>query len=353
MRWQKWFTATGQTIIVTGQTHTRMHTHTLTYTHNACARAHTHTKCMHSVILCLSLCDVFCFENQSHKITASTSDIHCFLHIIADLNWKNIKNYQSVQTLKVHQPLVYSATSSQTLATGCTVQCFHQPAMNPTWIFSPYVCVYVFLQAQTWTFAVFWAKGMCWMARDNQAKLLQQQNLLLSRTLQAWSQTLQRSPQMRQVHQRDMMPVWQKATVLGEMDSQILMCLSIWKAGVEVFGHQPKMLQIHLHMLSSEMMAEKKDSLAITPILRKMPQHQRKLGLWWRQKKSRKSRQSLLIRVEVQGASWGVAAMMAWAGWPEWESSGPVLIVTLQNPRPVPRAKKHRKSTAQKSSRVS
>ena len=49
-----------------------------------------------------------------------------------------------MQTLKVHHPLVYSATSSQTLATGCTVQCFHQPAMNPTWIFSPYVCVCLF-----------------------------------------------------------------------------------------------------------------------------------------------------------------------------------------------------------------
>ena len=90
MRWQKWFTETGQTIIVTGQTHTCMHTHTLTYTHNACACAHTHTH-THTQNACtlsfsVSLCVMFFVLRTSHKITASTSDIHCFLYIIADLN---------------------------------------------------------------------------------------------------------------------------------------------------------------------------------------------------------------------------------------------------------------------------
>ena len=54
----------------------------------------------HTLSLSAAYFVCFCFENWLHKITAGMSDQLLILFLVfADLNWKNTRNYQLMQTL--------------------------------------------------------------------------------------------------------------------------------------------------------------------------------------------------------------------------------------------------------------
>ena len=100
IRWQKWLTETGQTIVVTGLIHGWLTT-TKALLATACSLPHLEHTHLHTPekahVNTHALSTMLHFENRSNKITAGMWLLNCFL-AYTELKQKNIGNCQLTQT---------------------------------------------------------------------------------------------------------------------------------------------------------------------------------------------------------------------------------------------------------------